>query len=354
MNTRSITRMTKLMFLCLLILSTACSPLVVLQPVTTPLSTALPTQDLSATVVVSIQQTLQVQTPLPTITATLTQAATTETIVPATNTPLPTITPLPSATPTNLPVATSIPNVTGCQDAAQYITDDGLDGTIYAPNTAFTKTWTLKNTGSCTWTDHYLVAYLSGATLTQQPGYFLVPQGQTVVPGQAVNIAVGMTSPPEEGTYRSNWGLENGEGQLLPVQGGVNGESFYAQIKVSQSSTETGKVTDASIDIQLEQGSGTACTSNSTYFVQASITTDGPARPAYEISSTAGQISAGYFEDLETHSLSPVVSGRLAFDRADTKTIHLRFVGPYPYPDDISVVLRVNGGEFYTAKLSCR
>ena len=115
-----------------------------------------------------------------------------------------------------------------------------------------------------------------------------------------------------------------------------------------------GKVTAASIAIELEQGSGTACTAGSTYFVHATITADGPATASYEIGSTAGQISAGYFEDPDTHSLSPVVSGTLAFDQADTKTVHLRFVGPYPYPDNISVVLRVNGGEFYTARLSCR
>jgi hypothetical protein len=169
MNPRSITLMTQLMVLSLLILATACSPLAVFQPATTPVSTALPAQDLHATVAVSVQQTLQVQTPQPTSTATPTLTLTTETTAP-TATPLPANPPLPSATPTNLsPLATSNPAVTGCQDAAQYITDGGLDGTIYTPNTALTNTWTLKNTGSCTWTDHYLVAYLSGATLTQHP-----------------------------------------------------------------------------------------------------------------------------------------------------------------------------------------
>ncbi len=114
-----------------------------------------------------------------------------------------------------------------------------------------------------------------------------------------------------------------------------------------------GKVTEASIAIQLEQGSGTVCTTDSTYFVHASITTDGPAIASYEIGSTAGQIAAGYFQDA-TGDLSPYVTGTVIFDQADTKNIHLRFVGPYPYPDDITVFLRVNGGEFYNAKLSCQ
>jgi len=84
------------------------------------------------------------------------------------------------------PTSTSAPVVRGCQDAVQYISDDGLDGTTYAPNIPFTETWRLKNTGSCTWDSNYLVYQLSGAFMTQQPSYLLVPQGETVAPGQTV------------------------------------------------------------------------------------------------------------------------------------------------------------------------
>ncbi len=114
----------------------------------------------------------------------------------------------------------------------------------------------------------------------------------------------------------------------------------------------TSTITAASIDIELEQGSGTVCTPDATYFVHASITGDGPATASYEIGSNAGQIAAGYFED--NGGLSSYVTGTVIFDRADTKRINLRFVGPYPYPDDITVFLRVNGGEFHNTKLSCQ
>lgn len=256
--------------------------------------------------------------------------------------------PQPAATPA--PTSTTAPIALGCQDSAQYITDDGLDGTTYGPNVPFNKTWTVKNTGTCTWDSRYMVYQISGVYMTQQPGYWIVQQGQTVAPGQTVDISIGMTSPVENGNYKSYWGLKNAAGQIMPIEGGANGNSFYVKINVNHGDT-AGEVTATSIDIELEQGSGEACTSNSTYFIHAYITTDGPATADYEIGSTAGQIPAGYFE--ENGGLTPYVTGRVIFDQADTKTINLRFVGPYPYPADITVNLRVNGGEWYNTKLSC-
>jgi hypothetical protein len=256
---------------------------------------------------------------------------------------------IPTPLPTAIPVPTSGP--VACTDAAKYVGDDGLDGTTYAPNTAFTKTWTVKNTGTCTWDSKYLVYQVSGALMTQQPGYWLVAPENTVEPGQTVDIPVGMTSPPKKGNYKSYWGLKNGAGEIIPVESGAEGNSFYVEINVNDGSVDTGAVTATAIDIVPEQGSGEACTSNSTYFVHAYITTDGPATASYEIGSTAGQISAGYFED--GNGLSEYVTGTLSFTEADTKTINLRFVGPYTYPDDITVNLRLNGGEWINTKLIC-
>lgn len=242
------------------------------------------------------------------------------------------------------------PTTMTCTDAAQYINDDGTDGTTYPPNTAFTKTWTVKNTGTCTWDSSYLVYQISGAYMTQQPGYWLVKQGQNVKPGQTVDVSVGMTAPPENGSYRSYWVLKNNQGQVIPLEGGVENNSFYVDINVEDES-EYGRVTATAIDIVQEQGSGEICTANATYFVHAYISADGPSTVSYEIGSSAGQISAGYFDDNGT--LSPYVTGTLRFNQADDKRVNLRFVGPYPYPSDIRVMLRVNDGEWVTTQLFC-
>ena len=261
--------------------------------------------------------------------------------------------PLEISTPTLEPTSVHVPTSSACVDSAAFVADVTIpDNTILSSNNAFIKTWRLRNNGSCTWDSNYLVAYISGATMSQQPGYWIVKQGQTVAPGQTVDISVGMTSPVDNGNYVSYWGLKKVDGPFMPIAGGANGDSFYVKIKVNNHRVD-GDVTAASIAIQPEQGSGPACTANSTYLVHASITTDGAASIAYEIDSSAGQTTAGFFQSSPTGLVSPSATGTLVFDQADTKTIDLRFVGPYPYPDNITVLLWVNHGDWYQAKLSC-
>jgi len=264
---------------------------------------------------------------------------------------------LPVENPTSspAPIVTTAPTSSACVDSAAFMGDVTIpDNTIVASNTAFTKTWRLKNTGTCTWDGSYLVAYISGATMSQQPGYWIVPQGQTVSPDQTVDVSVGMTSPVGNGNYVSYWGLKKVNGEFMPIQGGASGNSFYVKIKVSDGGSNTGSITAVSIDIEREEGSGAVCSVDATYFVHAYITADGPTTATYEINSTAGQVAAGNFQTSPTGPVSPVVNGTVGFDQADSKTINLRFVGPYPYPDNITVTLRVNGGEWHNTKLSCQ
>jgi hypothetical protein len=87
--------------------------------------------------------------------------------------------------------------------------------------------------------------------------------------------------------------------------------------------------------IDLEQGSGDICTANSTYFVYVDITSDGPATVEYRVDATdgSGQVPNGVFETNNT----PEVKGTLTFESAGTQTIILRLIGPYGYPDSITI-----------------
>ncbi len=263
---------------------------------------------------------------------------------------------VPSGNPAPTAAATAVPTSIGCVDSAAFVSDVTIpDNTELGPKVPFTKSWRLKNTGSCLWNSRYLVAYLSGTAMTQQPAYWFLRDDQTVAPGQTVDVSIGMTSPVQSGKYGSWWGLKNEAGELMPIQGGARGNSFYVKIVVKDGGEgAAGAITASSIDIELEQGSGTSCSADATYFVHAYITADGPTSARYEIESSAGQIPAGNFQVGSSTALNPVDYGSVVFDEAGTKTISLRFVGPYPYPDDITVMVRVNDGDWHTTKLSCQ
>jgi hypothetical protein len=117
-------------------------------------------------------------------------------------------------------------------------------------------------------------------------------------------------------------------------------------------SNQQGGITDTSVRIVQEQGSGAVCTANSTYFVYVDITSDGPATAEYVIDATdaSGQVPDGVFDS----DNSPEVRGSLTFKAAGTQSISLRLVGPYSYPDTITIRAQVNDGDWHQAHVVCK
>jgi hypothetical protein len=144
---------------------------------------------------------------------------------------IPTLTPIvPTSTgPTSTPTSTG---GAAC-DRAQFISDVSVpDGTAFAPNTAFSKIWRLKNVGTCTWTTGYSVVFASGDRMGGVDA--LIPQ--TVVPGQTVDIGVNFTSPSLAGSYRGYWQLKNASAGLFGI-GSTYDKPFWVDIVVSGSSS---------------------------------------------------------------------------------------------------------------------
>lgn len=118
-------------------------------------------------------------------------------------------------------------------DWAQFIADVTVpDGTNFAPNTAFRKTWRLKNIGSCTWTTGYSLVFDSGERFGA-PASVNFPIN--VAPGQTVDLGVDMTSPSTAGHYFSYWKLKNASGAIFGI-GSTANKSFWAEINVTSSS----------------------------------------------------------------------------------------------------------------------
>jgi hypothetical protein len=138
------------------------------------------------------------------------------------------VSPTPTASPTG---PSPTPVATTCNRAA-FVGDVSVpDGTAFTANTPFTKTWRLKNVGTCTWTTAYSIYFASGGQMGAPASVNLV---SNVAPGQTVDISVPMTAPNVVGTYQGYWKLHNATGVSFGV-GSTYNNPFWVLIKVTTS-----------------------------------------------------------------------------------------------------------------------
>ncbi len=166
----------------------------------------------------------------PVFTATPAPPTATNTPEPPTNTPTNTAEPPTPEAPTTTPTRTATP--IPC-NLAQFVSDVTVqDGATFVPGATFTKTWRLKNIGACTWTTSYDIVFVDG---NQMSAPSAVDMPGNVAKGQVIDISVNMKAPSNTGRYRSNWMIRDASGVLFGV--GVSGTPFYADIRVSESSS---------------------------------------------------------------------------------------------------------------------
>jgi hypothetical protein len=179
----------------------------------------------AAATVAAQQQTLQAGT----VVAMSTTAANNPTPTP---TPLALLSPTAQAptTPVQLPTIASSSGsgagVTLC-DNAVYVTDVTIpDGTTIPAGQSFTKTWQVRNIGSCAWTATYQLTFVSGDSL----GGKSTPINKVVNPGETADISVILTSTSATGTITGTWKLANDKAQQF-------GDSLTVVIKNGTSTT---------------------------------------------------------------------------------------------------------------------
>jgi hypothetical protein len=160
-----------------------------------------PTVEPSATIPITPTMT---ETPAPTPTSTATPA-------PPTNTPLPS--PTVVQTPCNL---------------AEFVMDVNYpDDTHVNVGTTFTKTWQLKNIGSCTWDTSYNIVFVSGDDLNAPDAVSLTG---SVPPGSHADLSVHMKAPNTKGTYQAYFKLRSGDSTLFGVGAG-GATAFWVKIR---------------------------------------------------------------------------------------------------------------------------
>ncbi|MBU0703158.1 MAG: hypothetical protein KKC18_04760, partial [Chloroflexi bacterium] len=120
-----------------------------------------------------------------------------------------------SLTPTSPPPAatdTPVPDISGpggCTLNSSWVADVTVpDNTEFPPGTAFTKTWRVRNSGTCAWETGTKLVFISGDPLGGPAAVDVSP----VAPGSSSDVSVGLAAPAEPGAYSGNWQLQAPDG----------------------------------------------------------------------------------------------------------------------------------------------
>lgn len=113
---------------------------------------------------------------------------------------------IPTVAPLGLPTAAlpGMPTVAACNATPILLGESVPDGTDVIINSSFTKSWTIKNMGTCSWNSSYKVKFMSG---DQMSGPSAQSFGATVAPGNSLTISLGLKAPSGLGTYKGVWGF---------------------------------------------------------------------------------------------------------------------------------------------------
>jgi hypothetical protein len=142
------------------------------------------------------------------------------------------------------------------------------DNTVLSPGEQFTKTWRLRNDGTCTWNSSYALVFDRGdamggpasATLTSNP----------IPPGETVDVSIVLIAPETAGTYQGYWKLRNPAGQVFGL-GAERDKDFWVKIKVAP---ESGLTYD--FNVQSQSSSWASSGGGSTVDVQFGGPEDNP------------------------------------------------------------------------------
>ncbi len=164
---------------------------------------------------------------------------------------------------------------------ASLVSETIIDGTIYKPGEQFTKTWEIKNTSTCTWDSSYRIIFWNGNILG---GAYYYSLPQSVPPEGIIPISLVLTTPAEDGTYKSEWALQTPDKVNFGV--GEYSAPFYAQVVVSSSAKPNYAIT--SVTYEMVRVPATGCPANVTYTAYATVSVNGPLEFKYRWAQSDG------------------------------------------------------------------
>ena len=158
---------------------------------------------------------------------------------------------------------------------ATFVSETIPDGQIMEPGQNFWKTWRLKNSGSCAWDSTYKIVYVNGDLMG---GLYEYPFPGVAGPGEDIDISIYMKAPLDTGSFSSYWKIQSPWGGTFGV--GQYNDPFYVQVNVTDDTNPDFGVTNVSYNIVRDPPVG--CYTNQWYYVNATITTNGPVTVHYQ------------------------------------------------------------------------
>lgn len=231
----------------------------------------------------SVAMTVQAQNSL---TAAALPTSTLRAVASSTPPSLASITPLTTKAPPTAPTGSAL-----CTASASFVSETIPDGTITNPGAVFTKTWRIKNTGTCPWNSSWKFVYVSGDLMGGATVYnFPAP----AAPGDTVDVPVVFTAPTDNGSYRGYWAIQSPWGMVFGDSG--SGNDFWVDIVVGSGTVANNKTQSAydvtSVSYESDVSLIRRCTTaNTFYHYIAYISTNGPVTVKYRFFQSDGNNS---------------------------------------------------------------
>jgi uncharacterized protein YkwD len=109
------------------------------------------------------------------------------------------------------------------------------DGTFFRQEERFTKTWKLRNEGTCKWGEGYTLVFSGGELLNAPLSIPLAADSadakSVIAPGEILTVSVDMAAPAQGGTYISRWLIQDPQGVRFGM-GSSRQDVIYAKIVV--------------------------------------------------------------------------------------------------------------------------
>lgn len=134
------------------------------------------------------------------------------------NTQQPGLTPLASVVPT-LGVVATFTTKNGCNDGSYLYETAPFDKDVIAIGKKYDKTWTILNTGTCTWDEGYAFTYIADLSSPELKGYSIVLKKNTAEeytkPGHSQTFVVKLVAPATAGEYKGYWKMKDDAGNFF-------------------------------------------------------------------------------------------------------------------------------------------